>query len=282
MENKRQSPEPDFIFVGGCERSGTSLLQKVLVSHSQIAGGPEFMFTKDIIGLHWRMIAPYPDSYADRRDTYFDSDDLGDRFRTFYAGFFESQLEAKPQARYISEKTPSNIAVARYLLDLFPRSLFIHILRDGRDVVASIDRVRRRFESAGDAGFNPKTFGLFSVAGRWNQAVDEHFRALNSKETADRYFWLRFEDLVAAPSTELQRLFAFLGLDLGDRQLHPESVRSAEMGLAVDGFWTTEASDQMAFNPERVGVWRRDLGLLRRRLATFLMGSNLKRLDYLG
>ena len=46
---------PKFICVGGCGRSGTTLVQKILLNHPQISGGPEFGYTAQIMDLYATM-----------------------------------------------------------------------------------------------------------------------------------------------------------------------------------------------------------------------------------
>lgn len=54
-----------FVFIGGCGRSGSSLLQDLLYRHPEIAGGPEFNFTARILQLHGNMQKPF---YLKRND----------------------------------------------------------------------------------------------------------------------------------------------------------------------------------------------------------------------
>jgi len=47
--------EIGFILVGGCGRSGTTLVQKLLITHDQISGGPEFGYGVNIVELYKAM-----------------------------------------------------------------------------------------------------------------------------------------------------------------------------------------------------------------------------------
>lgn len=270
---------PPFVFVGGCERSGTTLVQKVLCAHGRVAGGPEFLFTADVVRLHRRMSAPYPGPWAARRREYFAPGELAAAFRRFYCGFFRRLADEHPGARYLSEKTPSNIAVAGPLLELFPDGRFVHVLRDGRDVLLSHREVERRLERRG--AVVPRTaFRLRSVAGRWNRACEAHRHLRSDSGLAERYLAIRFEDLVRDPESTVGRLFGFLGLEPEPACLRPGDLPAADLGLAVDGAWITAEMDRRGFDPGRIGRWRRELGTGDRLLASVLMAGNLRRLEY--
>ncbi len=265
-----------MIFVGGCERSGTSLVQKILASHSRIAGGPELVFTGRIAELWRRMSATYPPEYAERIAAFYDRDELARAFRELFADLTRRIAESKPGARYLSEKTPSNIFAAGPLLELFPDSRFVHVVRDGRDVLASHRDVRRRFERRGETPWNRESFGIRRVCGRWNRAVDIHFKLLGRS----RYHWLRYEDLVRDPEPTLAGLFNFLELDLEAAARLPETIDAEALGLPVDGLWTTEETARQGFDPSRIGRWRRSLPLADRWLGSLLTAANLRSLGY--
>ncbi|MBI3500565.1 MAG: sulfotransferase, partial [Bacteroidetes bacterium] len=140
-----KSKLPRFIFVGGSSRSGTTLLQRILTSHSRIGGGyqfsgNEFNFTHDIFHLYERMKNGWKESEAE----FFISsnDELSENFRKFYHSFFNRQKFEKFD--YVSEKVPKNILVAHSLMEIFPDAYFINIYRDGRDVLASHYQIMQR------------------------------------------------------------------------------------------------------------------------------------------
>lgn len=269
-----------LIFVGGCERSGTSLVQKVLVSHSRVAGGPEFVFTGRIAELYRRMSANHPGPYATRLEAFYDGDELAAAFRRFYAGFFRRLFERKTGAAYFCEKTPSNIYAAPQLLEIFPDSRFVHVVRDGRAVLASLRDVRKRFEAAGEAGYNRATFRSRHICARWNRAVDVHFELMADAELAGRVAGVKYEDLVREPERVLTGLFGFLDLDLEEKALAPESITAEEAGMPIDGFWYTDEMYNRGFDPGGIGRWKQSLPAPVRVLGSLLMAAGLRRLSY--
>ena len=267
-----------FLFVGGCERSGTTLVQRVLCSHSRVAGGPDLVFTGKIAGLFDRMRGDYPEEYAARLARHYDEEELRLAFQRLLGGFLEKHAERCPAALYVSEKTPSNIFAARSLLELFPDARFVHVVRDGRDVLASHRDVARHLRARQrPAG---RQFGPRAVCGRWNRAVDVHFELTGRTDLAGRYQPVRYEELVAEPQRVVGELFAFLGLEAEERTLTPESVPAADSGTVIDGIWVTGEMAERGFDGRRVGRWRGDLAPAWRLLAGLLMAINLRRLGY--
>ena len=112
------------------------------------------------------------------------------------------------------EKTPRNLICADRIAEILPGAQFLHIVRDGRDVSASI--LARKFwpiakskeypQTAGFAG--PPTFD--SVLAYWTTFLDIG-QAQEAVFSPEQWLTVRFEDLVSAPQAVLARIFRFLG-----------------------------------------------------------------------
>ncbi|MFJ6393764.1 sulfotransferase family protein [Streptomyces sp. NPDC091972] len=264
-----------FIFVGGSARSGTSLVQKLLVSHSAIAGGPEFDHTGAIVDLYRRMSEPWR---LDRQAFYYTAGQLADGFRAFYEGFFTQVTERDPDAAFLSEKTPSNILAAETLLELWPDAVFVNVVRDGRDVVLSHLDVNRRYRARGER--NPERDTLLSVCRHWNACISAYFDLMARPDLSERVHHVVFEDLVTRPEDEVRRLFEFLGLKTEERQMHPENITEQEVGVVLEGAYFTQQLYRQPFNAAKTNRWRQEMNPLQKAAATRLMKSNLRRLGY--
>lgn len=261
-----------FIFVGGCGRSGTTLVQKLLVSHSRIAGGPEFDYAPEICSLYQRMSTP---EALERQAYFYTQQRLKTIFSGFYNDFFSDVRSANPGVSFIAEKTPVNITVAEQLLELFPDSVFVDVIRDGRDVLKSHIDVHRRYR---EKGVSAKGFDIASVSRLWNSAIDKHFMLRGHPAYASRVFTVRFEELVSEPHKAVPALMAFLGLEVENELFNPEALRIEK--IEPDDVWYTKQMLEQGFNKSRIGRWRESLSPGRKFIGHILMGRNLKRLGY--
>jgi hypothetical protein len=115
-----------------------------------------------------------------------------------------------PDARYWGDKNPhyaderGNAGCLPMVADVYPGSLFIQIIRDGRDVVSSL--VQRPGEGKPLLPFE-------NAHSTWANIVD-FGTEFGWKLPPNRYFELRYEDLIASDISVAGEVFAFLGLDL--------------------------------------------------------------------
>lgn len=122
---------PNFMFVGGCGHSGTSLLTAILGAHSRIFAIPveTGLFLKSLSEAEIR-------SALDRHVSE----------------------NTKPNVEYYCEKTPSHVFHSKEIIRMFPDAKLVFIVRDPRDVIASfkrrevpVARATRRWENANKA-----------------------------------------------------------------------------------------------------------------------------------
>ena len=192
---RQATPAP--IFVIGSPRSGTTLLRLMLDSHPRISCGEETHFLRDLELDRRAPLGP-------RRPRTASSATGGSRAsRGFYAGFQAEVLARAGKARW-AEKDPTYTLILDLIDELFPDAVYVHLLRDGHDVVASF-RDRWGYRSAARA-----------ARGEWARYV-RAARALGARLPAERFLELRYEQLVADPEAEARRLFDFLG-----EAWHPE------------------------------------------------------------
>jgi hypothetical protein len=265
-----------LIFVGGAPRSGTTLVQKVLDSHPDVFGGPEFDWTPQICQLRQRM----RESVRSGRITAFVDDAAIDRE---IGGLIERLLLPAAErrgARFLSEKTPSNVLVFEQLLEILPAARMIFVLRDPRAVVASMMEVKRRARAQGRP--LAKTVRRPILAARY---VRRHIRAGHRALTKapERVFVIVYERLLRDPETEIRRLCDFLSLPWSDQLLTPEAQSHVmDEDVEKDGVWYTAAMWKGGFDSSRIDGWKRSLNLVQRVavLWTFRKVSFLQQFGY--
>lgn len=120
------------------------------------------------------------------------------------------------------DKTPVYMGEVPLLAEVFPHARFIHIVRDPRDCVLSSE----------DAWGN----SALRTAQEWANRT-RACRAAGMALGAERYLELRYEDLIGDVTTELGRLFGFLGVptpaDAGTFLRVPENLGAAKGATRV-------------------------------------------------
>lgn len=201
-----------LFFILGRERSGTTLLQNLLNNHPQIFIPEESAF---IIFLRKKYASQknidleefITDLY---KEPYFvlweiKKSELYKRLQQLETPNFQALCQAvlntnnPNQTTWIGDKNPVHSLYAAELLQSFPQAKFIWIIRDYRAQVNSMLKV----------DFEQKN--CTSLAIRWrkyNRAIEKAYL-----KCPERFYKIRYEDLVTNPSEELQSICTFLELD---------------------------------------------------------------------
>jgi hypothetical protein len=193
---------PNPVFILGAPRSGTSILVWALAQHPRLWGSSESNLLYHLFG----------DSHI---DTVFEAlseqhgaswlreqgIERGEMLRHLGLGVnavFSSRSAGK---RWIDKSIP-NTMMADVLGEMFPGASFIHILRDGRQVVHSM--VHAQF-------VDPNMREFPAACRTWRTYVDaaDAFCASHPQRSLTVFY----DRLVAAPEHELQRIFRFLDLE---------------------------------------------------------------------
>lgn len=189
-----------WIFVVGAPRSGTSLLRRLISSHPALYISPELrimelLLIAGVISTHGQLVEPASVNQAGLL-----------RGRRFVEQLAKHQLAEKGKRR-IGDKYPPYALSVPQLDKLFPGAQFIHIIRDGRDVVSSLARTRTTNRGWRRAPTVPPTAELVRDWVGFVSKARKDGRALSSR----RYHELRYEQLLADPAPVMRRLLAFLG-----------------------------------------------------------------------
>jgi Sulfotransferase family len=246
---------PPFPFIVGCGRSGTTLVRAMGDGHPELAVPPESHF---VVPMARRRRSDQFDVSAFVEQLYtYDSFRLWDLDRVVLekalvdsrpAGYpdavravFRAYAQERGKPRY-ADKTPGYVLHIAALARLFPEAVFVHVVRDGRDVASS-------FRDVGWAD------SVEQAALHWRLRVRRGRRA--GRALADgRYHEVRYEDLVGDPESQLRLLCAAIELPFA-----PEMVDSA--ARADDVIRTTRHPDyhRRLAAPPTPGLrdWRREL-----------------------
>jgi hypothetical protein len=237
----------DPIFVVGTQRSGTTLLCRMLSAHPNI-------FVKNEIVNPCAIFGPGATAAEVVRQ-------ISDSVRDSPAGRpLEEFLAVEGKTRW-GLKDPGLTYCLPGVLECFPSAKMVVIIRDGRAVASSYLRT----------GWGVAT-NAYTAAIRWVNEVSLQIRFATSRP--DACHLLRYEDLISRPEEHLQRTCAFLGEEFSPAMLryHQAPAYIARNDLN-DG--TFEAID-----PKLVDRWKNELTTGQVRVFEAVAGTKLSENGY--
>lgn len=154
---------------------------------------------------------------------------------------FDLAMEVHANGKPVrGEKTPAHIFFVPELLEWFPNARVIHTFRDPRAIYASRKKKGEKKERSAPKSALRKLgvgFQLLSslhVIINWTRVVRCHERY--QKEYPDRYYLLKYEDLVSEPQTSLEQLSLFLQIELTEAMLEQSVINSSYLPDGAAGF----------------------------------------------
>ncbi len=184
------APSPQPVFIVGMFRSGSTLLEQILGSHSQISAGGELeMVTRIARGLGWdpAAIAAAPaaniDEYA---QAYLQ------RIRTMFPG-----------AHVVTDKRPDNFWFVGLIKRMFPGARILNTVRHPLDTLVSV--WTQYLSSSLPYGYSPEDIASHLYAERRMMA---HWERLYPGDILS----VQYEQLVKNPEPEIRRVLSFLNL----------------------------------------------------------------------
>ncbi len=152
----------------------------------------------------------------------------------------------KEEIQILGDKNPRYTFFTPQLLKLFPNAKFIHLVRDYRDNIVSVQRAGKLIKESGNTYF---------AMGRWS--LYNRFVVKYQKKYPDRFARVRFEELIKDPELVMKNLCAFLELDY-----YPEILNyHKRLGnyFKEEGFNALHKSLQTPFDLSKIGMWEREL-----------------------
>lgn len=197
--SKKSKSKPP-IFVLGCQRSGTSLLRRILDSHPNIACPPESAFFVQLARVY-----EIERARAGLETMGFTKEDVLEQMRIFTVHFFEQYAKAKGKKRW-ADKTCPYVDHADTIDSMFKKDIaYIGIIRHGLDVAYSL------------CDFDFGALKPYLVDGTEKPVAairfwrEQNIKLLNFKDKVkDRMHFIKYEDLSTKPESTLPPIFEFL------------------------------------------------------------------------
>jgi hypothetical protein len=267
----------NLVFIVGAPRSGTTWLQRLLAAHPRIQTGQESKLFRWYIGPQlrsWTMETTRersPRTANGRGGTglscYFHEEEFLRLLKQYLYSLLQPMIGQLQQGELFVEKTPSHAFCVDDIKRLLPESRIIHMLRDPRDVVASLLAVSRSWGAA----WAPSR--ATDAAALWADHVASVRRAARELSARD-FHEISYERLSKAPEETLNYLARFLELDWSatDIQKAVEDNRpNSASGTAIPLYGeVAERVGGFVKEPEgfvrtaRPGSWKTELSLIQK------------------
>jgi hypothetical protein len=207
------------IFIVGCGRSGTTLVQAIIGSYPEVFTHRETHFFEIIR-------RPWPWNYIDHLlinnsrlqkalNIINENNELLASYRIgkvntlkaasmLFDKLFTTEALKRGKSCWL-EKTPTHLAHVKLISSHIPDAVFIHVLRDGRDVVASLyDAAQKYPEVWGRYGYD----NIYSCISVYNKCVKESLKYRDSR----KHFLVWYEDVIEEPEITTKNILEFCRL----------------------------------------------------------------------
>lgn len=193
-----------------------------------------------------------------------------ERYPLRFSGLLRSLLEVYSEKRgkaIPGEKSPAHLMSVPTILSWYPYAKIICVVRDGRDVVRSL------YKAPWARHDNPRRLGLFCNI--WNDMACKA-RTFRERYSEERFYLIRYEDLLRSPEEELRKICGFIGEVYEPGQLRP----SANSNVVPDWEEGWKAKATAEVDPSRIGAWKREASEDEILFMNLMMGRALREMEY--
>lgn len=206
-----RSDVPQPIFIMGFPRSGTTLVEQILCSHSAVRAGGELSFISELRPLAQHLLPssePFPENLA--QSWTADRRYVADLFRDYYlarAAQYRLGADTSAGKAFFTDKMPFNEIWLPLLRMAFPHAKIVHVVRHPLDVCVSM--MSNHFTHGFNCGYRIEDIVHHLAA---VHSLTQHYRSV--LDIGD--LTLSYERLIADQTTETRRLLDYLGLPFED------------------------------------------------------------------
>lgn len=271
----RSSASP--IVIGGCGRSGTTLMRVILDTHSHICCGPEshLITQRSMLANRTEFIRKLSVKFDVPVENILEIAGRCSTHAEFIELFFDHYCSMTGKTVW-AEKTPRNVLHIEYIFRHFPKAKFIHMIRDARDTVCSL-RTHPRYRLVdGQPVKTNINHPISRCVDRWVTSVSAGIAFRKDP----RYIEVKYEDLILSLVPTLKHLMTFLELPWEDAILDFHEVRGGSrdskrfiqndeatkpMYKSAVGRWRSDHSaEEVAYVKKKTGKLLEKLGYLER------------------
>ncbi len=192
LENTGVTP----VFVIGMPRSGTSLVEQILASHSRVYGAGELScLSRGCMALSNALGTAFPGSF--QQAPVEQLQDLGRQY-------ISELIAAADGSPIVVDKLPHNFIFAGVVLSLFDNAKIVHCERDPMATCYSI--YRNSFGGHHGYAYSQEELGSYYLL---YERLMAHWQVV----APERIYTASYEALVANPRDETEKLLAYCGLD---------------------------------------------------------------------
>ncbi|MGF1467507.1 MAG: sulfotransferase [Sandaracinaceae bacterium] len=198
-----------LLFLVSPPRSGSTLLQRMIGSHSAVFTHPEPHLMTPLAHLgYYRTVDKAPFDHINSAEAIRlfveglprGEEDYLDALRAYADTLYGRMLEPSGRRLFL-DKTPAYALVLPFLARVYPEAKYVVLTRHPLAI----------FSSYANSFFG----GDWKEAEAFNPIVDRYVPAIAGflRERPAPLIHVRYEELVAEPEAHLERIFAFLGLE---------------------------------------------------------------------
>ena len=193
------------VFIVGMPRSGTSLVEQIISSHTRVTGAGELDYFNQVSGINRN-----DQEHSRERVNFFIGADKS--YLSKVANTYLQELEsyALKGHRYVVDKMPYNFFNLGFISLVFPNARIIYCKRDPFDTCLSI--YFQYFQ-----GFHNYSFSLENIAYVYNLHIDlmSHWK----QSIGNPVLTVQYEEIINSPEMTCKNLIDFLGLTWEDECL---------------------------------------------------------------
>lgn len=245
----------DIFFIVGCQKSGTTWVQKLLDGHPHIRCHGEGYFAAVLMPMLQQLAQAYNPRHKAGELGGLDDKDVQALFAAAVGMHFDRWIGDASGIASVGEKTPEHALCLPTLNATFPEAKVIHIIRDGRDVCTSgwfhnlrmnNPQFRQRFPQFAN-------YVAYTTSKHWLPYI-QHARKFG-EQYPQRYHELRYEQLHGEPEPMVRALLQFLGRE-DDAASIQACLEAGSFEKLTGGRKQGETDDQSFFRKGVVGDWR--------------------------